>query len=183
MIEIRFHGRGGQGAVTSAELMARTAIGSGKYAQAFPSFGPERRGAPVTSFLRISDIPIRIREKVYTPNVVVVLDPSIMGVTKVDAGLKDNGLLIINSAKPVEELRRQYGFKQKIATIDALHIALEELKVPITNTVMIGSLSKALGVATPDEVRCHLEERFGPSLASRNQKAFERAYNETKVEG
>lgn len=183
MIEIRFHGRGGQGAVTSAELMAQTAIGSGKYAQAFPSFGPERRGAPVTAFLRISDDPIRIREKVYTPNVVVVLDPSVMNVTKVDTGLAGDGLLIINTAHSVESLRKQYGFKQKIATIDALNIALEVLKVPITNTTMMGSLSKACGVATPEDVKRPLLERFGPALAPKNQEVFERAYNNTKVEG
>ena len=183
MIEIRFHGRGGQGAVTSSELMAQTTIGGGKYAQAFPSFGPERRGAPVTSFLRISDEPILIREKVYTPNVVVVLDPSVMNVTKVDAGLKEDGLLIINSTHSAEDIRKQYGFKQKIATIDAMTIALEVLKVPITNTVMMGALSKACGVATPGEVRDPLIHRFGASLAAKNQAAFERAYESTKVEG
>lgn len=183
MIEIRFHGRGGQGAVTSAELMALTAIGSGKYAQAFPSFGPERRGAPVTAFLRISDQPIRIREKVYNPDVVVVLDPTVMNVTKVDAGMKEDGLLIINSAHPVAAIRKQYGFKQKIATIDALSIALEVLRVPITNTVMMGALAKVCGVATPDQVREPLMNRFGPALAPKNQEAFERAYQNIKVEG
>lgn len=183
MLEIRFHGRGGQGAVTSAELMAVTAIGSGKYAQAFPSFGPERRGAPVTAFLRISDKPIRVREKVYTPNVVVVLDPSVMNVTKVDAGLTDDGILIINTAHPVEAIRKQYGFKQKIATVDALTIALEELKVPITNTVMMGALSKICEVATPADVKEPLMGRFGPALAPKNQKAFERAFENVKAEG
>ena len=183
MIEIRFHGRGGQGAVTSAELMALAAIGSGKYAQAFPSFGPERRGAPVTAFLRISDQPVRIREKVYNPDVVVVLDPTVMNVTKVDAGLKDDGVLIINSAHPVEAIRKQYGFKQKIATIDALTIALEVLRVPITNTTMMGALAKVCGVATPDQVREPLMNRFGPALAPKNLEAFERAYQNIKVEG
>lgn len=183
MIEIRFHGRGGQGAVTLAELMAHTAIGSGKYAQAFPSFGPERRGAPVTAFLRISDQPIRIREKVYAPDVVVVLDPTVMNVTKVDAGLKKDGVLIINSAHPAAAIHKQYGFKQKIATIDALHIALEVLKVPITNTVMMGALSKVCGVATPQDVRQPLLDRFGPDLAPKNQTAFERAYQNIKMEG
>jgi len=183
MIEVRFHGRGGQGAVTSSELMAQTAIGSGKYAQAFPSFGPERRGAPVTSFLRISEEPIRLREKVYNPDVVVVLDPSVMSVTKVDAGLKDDGVLIINSAHPVEQIRKQFGFKQKIALVDALNIALEILRVPITNTVMMGALAKVMGVATPDQVKEPLMERFGPTLAPRNQEAFQRAFENVKVEG
>jgi pyruvate ferredoxin oxidoreductase gamma subunit len=163
--------------------MAQTAISGGKYAQAFPSFGPERRGAPVTAYLRISDSPIRVREKVYTPDVVVVLDPSLMRITKVDTGLKENGLLVINSARPTAELRAEFGFKQKIATVDALHIALEELNVPITNTVMMGALSKVMGVATPDQVRGPLENRFGPKLASKNLKAFERAYEAAKMEG
>ncbi len=183
MIEIRFHGRGGQGAVTSSELMAQAAIGSGKYAQAFPSFGPERRGAPVTSFLRISETPIRLREKIYQPNVVVVLDPSVMNVTKVNAGLKDDGFLIINSTHPAEKIREQYGFTQKIATVDALHIALEILKVPITNTVMMGALSKVMGVATPQEVKGPLDDRFGPTLAPKNLEAFQRAFDTVNVEG
>ena len=183
MIEVRFHGRAGQGAVTSAELMALTAISGGKYAQAFPNFGPERRGAPVTAYLRISEAPIRVREKVYNPNVVVVLDPSIMKVMKVDAGLREDGFLIINSTKPAAEIRKTFGFKQKIATVDALHIALEELGVPITNTVMMGSLSKVTGMATPDQVRGPLDDRFGPNLAPKNLKAFERAYESTKMEG
>ncbi|MCL2028816.1 MAG: 2-oxoacid:acceptor oxidoreductase family protein [Deltaproteobacteria bacterium] len=182
MIEVRFHGRGGQGAVTSSELMAQTAILGGKYAQAFPNFGPERRGAPVASFLRISDSPIRMREKIYTPNVVVVLDPGLMKISKVDAGLKEDGFLIINSAKPPAEIREAFGFRQKIATVDALHIALEELQVPITNTVMMGALSKVMGVATPDQVRGPLEDRFGARLAAMNLRAFERAYESTNAE-
>jgi len=182
MIEIRFHGRGGQGAVTSAELMAQTAISMGKYAQAFPSFGPERRGAPVTAFLRISDKPIRIREKVYEPDVVVVLDPTVMNVTKVNDGLKKDGFILINTVHPISELRKQYGFTQKIATLDAMGIALEVLKVPITNTVMLGAFSKVLGQATPEDVREPFNRRFGSALASKNLAAFERAYNETKLE-
>jgi pyruvate ferredoxin oxidoreductase gamma subunit len=182
MIEIRFHGRGGQGAVTSAELMAQTAIGMGKYAQAFPSFGPERRGAPVTAFLRISQQPIRIREKVYEPNVVVVLDPTVMNVTKVDQGLKPDGLLLINTHQSPAQIKAAYGFKQKIATIDAMSIALEVLKVPITNTVMLGAFSKVLGQATLEDVQEPFTHRFGASLASKNLDAFKRAYDESKPE-
>ncbi|MDR1164688.1 MAG: 2-oxoacid:acceptor oxidoreductase family protein [Deltaproteobacteria bacterium] len=182
MIEIRFHGRGGQGAVTSAELMAQTAIQRGKYAQAFPSFGPERRGAPVTAFLRISDKPIRVREKVYKPDVVVVLDPTVMNVTKVDAGLKPDGFLLVNTHRDGADLRKQYGFTQKIATLDAMSIAMEILNVPITNTVMLGVFAKILGEATPDDVREPFLNRFGATLASKNQAAFEKAYAESKLE-
>ncbi|MDR2459994.1 MAG: 2-oxoacid:acceptor oxidoreductase family protein [Deltaproteobacteria bacterium] len=183
MIEIRLHGRGGQGAVTSAELMAQTAISQGKFAQAFPSFGPERRGAPVTAFVRISDKPIRIREKVYNPDVVVVLDPTVMNVTKVDSGLRSDGYLLVNTHRPPADLRKEFGFTQKIATLDAMSIALDILKVPITNTVMLGVFAKALGEATPDDVREPFIHRFGDSLAAKNQAAFEKAYSETRVEG
>jgi pyruvate ferredoxin oxidoreductase gamma subunit len=162
--------------------MAQTAILRGKYAQAFPSFGPERRGAPVTAFLRISDTPIRVREKVYLPDVVVVLDPTVMSVTKVDAGLKPEGYLLVNTHRPPADLRKEFGFSQKIATLDAMSIALEILKVPITNTVMLGVLAKVLGEATPDDVREPFKHRFGDKLAEKNQAAFERAYAETQVE-
>ena len=97
MIELRLHGRGGQGAVTSAELLAQAAINQGKYAQAFPSFGPERRGAPVVAFCRISDEPIRLRTNIYNPDLVLVLDPSILRLVKVTAGLKPDGTLVTNT--------------------------------------------------------------------------------------
>ncbi len=130
MIEVRIHGRGGQGAVTSAELMALAAIDEGKYAQAFPSFGPERRGAPVVAFLRVSDDQIRVRSKVYQPDVVVVLDPTLLDIVDVSAGLKPKGTVIINSAKSAEQLQKQYGFKGRLATVDATKIAMEEMRVP-----------------------------------------------------
>lgn len=183
MIEVRFHGRGGQGAVTSAELMAQAAIGEGKYAQAFPSFGPERRGAPVTAFLRVSSASIRLREKVSQPDVVVILDPTVMNVTKVNDGLKDDGLLIINTSRPAADIRKQYGFTQKIATVDASRIAEETLGVPITNTVMMGALIKATELVGPESVKEPLNERFGPVLAPKNQKALEQAFDAAIMEG
>ncbi|MDR1313200.1 MAG: 2-oxoacid:acceptor oxidoreductase family protein [Deltaproteobacteria bacterium] len=182
MIEIRFHGRGGQGAVTSAELMAQTAIARGRYAQAFPSFGPERRGAPVTAFLRISDSPIRVREKIYNPDVVVVLDPTVMSVTRVDAGLKPGGWLLVNTHKSPADVKKEFGYAQKVATLDAMSIALEVLGVPITNTVMLGVFSKVLGQATPEDVKEPFLNRFGEALAAKNQLAFEKAYAETRLE-
>jgi pyruvate ferredoxin oxidoreductase gamma subunit len=97
MIEIRFHGRGGQGAVTSAELVAQGAIDAGKYATAFPSFGPERRGAPVVAFARVDDRPVRLRSKIYCPDVVVVLDPSLLEIANPAEGIRDGGVLVINS--------------------------------------------------------------------------------------
>ena len=107
MIEIRLHGRGGQGAVTSAELLALAAINQGKYAQAFPSFGPERRGAPVVAFCRIDDKPIKIRANIYHPDIVLVLDPSILRLINVTAGLKEDGILVANTKYSGEELRKE----------------------------------------------------------------------------
>jgi len=105
MIEVRLHGRGGQGAVTSAELLAQAAIGIGQYAQAFPSFGPERRGAPVQAFLRISEKPIRLRSKIYKPDNIIILDPTLLGSVNPAEGLKQNGFVVINSNKSGDELK------------------------------------------------------------------------------
>lgn len=182
MIEVRFHGRGGQGAVTSAELAAQSAIEEGKYAQAFPSFGPERRGAPVMSFLRVDEKPIRLREQIYEPDVVVVLDPTVMKITKVDEGLKEDGMLVVNTAHTPSALRREFGFKQKVAAVDASRIALETLGVPITNTVMLGALVKAVGLIKADSMNGPLAVRFGP-IAEKNRKAYEKAFSETVMEG
>ncbi|MBF0531201.1 MAG: 2-oxoacid:acceptor oxidoreductase family protein [Deltaproteobacteria bacterium] len=181
MIEVRIHGRGGQGAVTSAELAALSAIDEGKFAQAFPSFGPERRGAPVTAFLRVDEKPIRLREKVYQPDVVVVLDPTVMKITKVDAGMKPGGTLVVNTHRPIADLRKEFGFTCRIAAVDASHIAQETLGVPITNTVMLGALVKATGLIKPESMSGPLAKRFG-AIASKNQKAYELAFSGTHVE-
>ncbi|MBW2062280.1 MAG: 2-oxoacid:acceptor oxidoreductase family protein [Deltaproteobacteria bacterium] len=181
MIEVRFHGRGGQGAVTSAELMALAAIEEGKFAQAFPSFGPERRGAPVTAYLRVDEQPIRLREKIYEPNIVVVLDPTVMNITKVDEGLHNDGMLIINTNRDAADIRTEYGFAQKLALVDATGIATETLGLPITNTVMLGALIKATGLIDPKAINGPLARRFG-SIAPKNQKAYERAFSETRLE-
>lgn len=182
MVEIRFHGRGGQGAVTSAELTALAAIEEGKYAQAFPSFGPERRGAPVMAFVRVSDAPIRTREKVYEPNIVVVLDPTLLKIVNVEAGLRDGGIVIINTTKSAEEVRKESGIKGRLALVDASKIAIETMRVPITNTTMLGALLKATGLISMDGLRAPIEHRFGP-IAEKNIKACTRAFEETLVEG
>ncbi len=178
MIEIRVHGRGGQGAVTSTELIAVAAINEGKYAQAFPSFGPERRGAPVMSFARISDTPIRTREKVYTPDIVMVLDPTILKIVDVTAGLKKNGMVILNTAKEEGEVRKAFGIKAKMALIDATGIAMKHLGRPITNTTMLGALIKASGVVDIKSMKTPLKERFG-RIAEKNISAMNAAYQQT----
>jgi pyruvate ferredoxin oxidoreductase gamma subunit len=181
MVEIRFHGRGGQGAVTSAELTALAAIEEGKYAQAFPSFGPERRGAPVMAFVRVSEKPIRTREKVYTPDLVVVLDPSLLQIVNVEAGLKEGGLVILNTKKSAEQIRKETGIKARLALVDASTIAMETMRVPITNTTMLGALLKAANLMPIDALRGPVQTRFGP-IAEKNMKACMRAFEETRVE-
>ena len=177
MIEIRVHGRGGQGAVTSTELVALAAINEGKYAQAFPSFGPERRGAPVMAFARISDTPIRTREKVYNPDIVVVLDPTILKIVDVTAGLKKNGMVVLNTTKKEEEVRKAFGIKAKLAVVDATGIAMKHLGRPITNTTMLGALIKASGIIGIKSMKKPLKERFG-RIAEKNLNAMDEAYRQ-----
>ena len=176
MIEVRFHGRGGQGAVTSAELIAQAAIALGKYAQAFPSFGPERRGAPVLAFLRVSEKPIKLRSRVYKPDAVIILDSTLLGTVNPTEGLKD-GFVIINSHKPADDLIMAFP-GHNIACVDASKIAREELGVPITNTTMLGALVKATNVVSLEALEEPVKNRFGIN-AQKNINAYTRAFNET----
>lgn len=180
MIEIRLHGRGGQGAVTSAELLALAAINEGKFAQAFPSFGPERRGAPVVAFCRIDVEPIRLRTNIINPDLVLVLDPSILRLVNVSGGLKGDGILVTNTKYSGEKIRNELGILHSLATVDATSIAQDELGVPITNTTMLGSLLKARKILDPESIIEPLKKRFR-RVAERNIRAFWRAYEETEV--
>ena len=182
LTEIRWHGRGGQGAVTSAELLAQAAISEDKYAQAFPSFGPERRGAPVQAFNRIdSKEPIMIRAEVAQPDVVVVLDPGLLSIINVISGLKDDGIIIINTKKTAKQIRDILDIKGRLAVINATEIAREVLGVPIVNTTMLGAVLKATRVVDRESLKEPIMKRFG-KLAERNIKAMERALSETLIE-
>jgi len=181
LIEIRWHGRGGQGAVTSAELVAQAAINEGRYAQAFPAFGAERRGAPVVAFVRINpDEPIRVRAEVAEPDVVVVLDPGLLRTVDITSGLKANGMVVINTKEQPEQIRQEFSLNCSLATVDATKIARELLGVPIVNTSMVGALLKATGVVKLESLLEPLRERFG-RLAERNIEAMKRAHEETVV--
>jgi pyruvate ferredoxin oxidoreductase gamma subunit len=180
MLEIRLHGRGGQGAVTSAELLALAVINEGKYGQAFPSFGPERRGAPVIAFCRVDEKQIKIRTYVDEPDLVLVLDPSILRIVNVTAGLKDDGILVANTKHKADEIREELNLKCKLAVVDANRIAREELGLPITNTTMLGALLRAKAIVNPDSLIVPLRERFG-RIAEKNIKAFKRAFEETEL--
>jgi pyruvate ferredoxin oxidoreductase gamma subunit len=180
-IGIRWHGRGGQGAVTSAELMAQAAIYEGKYAQAFPSFGPERRGAPVQAFNRISSQkPIWVRAGIAEPDIVVVLDPGLLDIVNVTSGLKEDGVLVVNIRGSFEDIKEKFGTKWEIAMIDATTIARELLGVPIVNTTMIGALVKATGVVKLESLIEPLKKRFG-RLAEKNINAMKKAYREALI--
>ena len=181
MLELRFHGRGGQGAVTSAELLALAAIAQGDFAQAFPSFGPERRGAPVMAFARIDQQQIRNRTAVQTPNVVLVLDPSILRIANTSAGLTEDGIQIVNTKKPAAELREEFGLKGKLVTVDANTIAAEEIGRVITNTTMLGALVKTTGVVKKELLIDELKTRFG-RIAEGNIRAFNRSFEECSCE-
>ncbi len=180
--EVRWHGRGGQGAVTSTELIALAAINKEKYAQSFPSFGPERRGAPVQAFLRVGDEPIRVRSEIADPDVVVVLNPDLFASVNVTSGLKENGILVINTRKSLEEVKATYGKEHRVAIVNAMKIARESIGLPITNTTMIGALLKVSGLVDLDDMIGPLEHRFG-KVAEKNITAMKRAYEEIVVEG
>lgn len=167
--------------MTSAELTALAAIEEGKYGQAFPSFGPERRGAPVMAFVRVSETPIRTREKVYQPNYVVVLDESLLSIVNVEAGLREGGMVILNTAKSIDQIRKETGIKARLACVDASKIAMETMRVTITNTTMLGALVKAAGVVSMEHLTEPINHRFGP-IAERNIKSCARAFEETVVE-
>jgi pyruvate ferredoxin oxidoreductase gamma subunit len=177
MFEFRFHGRGGQGAVTSAELLALAAIADGQFAQAFPSFGPERRGAPVVAFARIDKVQIRNRTAVTAPNVVIVLDPSILRIANTSDGLREGGIQVVNTQRTAAELKADYKLKGRIVTVDANRIAAEEIGRVITNTTMLGALIRATDAVPKGLIVDALKERFG-RIAAGNIKAFNRAFEE-----
>ena len=166
--------------MTSAELTALAAIVEGKYAQAFPSFGPERRGAPVMAFVRVSETPIVTREKVYEPNIVVVLDPTILKIVNVEAGLQKGGIVILNTSKSAEQVRKETGIKARLATVDASRIAMDTMRITITNTTMLGALVKATGIVQMSGLQEPMKHRFGP-IAQKNINACTLAFEETRV--
>lgn len=175
MIEIRFHGRGGQGAVTAAEILAKAAFEDGKFSQAFPFFGVERRGAPVMAFTRIDDKPIQIRYQVQNPDYVVVLDDGLLDVVNVFSGIKNDSSIIINTNKE-ESLEKNKD--KEIYNIDATGIALENLGVPIVNTIMLGSFAKKSGEVSLGSIIKVIKETFPGKLGDKNSKAAEIAYNQ-----
>ena len=187
MIEIRWHGRGGQGAKTASLLLADAAFNTGKYIQGFPEYGPERMGAPITAYNRISDTPIRIHSNIYEPDYVVVVDESLIDSVAVTAGLKENGAIVINSAKDPEEIRPLLkGYKGRVCTINANKISEEELGKVFPNTPMLAAIVKVSGVVEEHEFVKDMEASYKHKFASKpqviegNMRALKRSMEEVK---
>ena len=187
MIEIRWHGRGGQGAKTASLLLADAAFNTGKYIQGFPEYGPERMGAPLTAYNRISDTPIRIHSNIYEPDYVVVVDDTLLESVDVTAGLKETGAIVINTTKPEDYLRKALkGYTGDIYTIDARKISEEALGKYFPNTPMLAAIIKVAKIMTDEELLADMEGSFKhkfakkPEVIDGNMKALEMALKEVK---
>lgn len=174
MKEIRIHGRGGQGSVTAAELIAVAAFEDGKWSQAFPYFGTERRGAPVTAFARISDEKIRVRSQIYEPDYVIVQDASLLPGVDVAGGMKEDGLIIVNTEKAPEALK--LNTRAKVRTIDATSLAIDIIGKPIVNTALLGAFAGATGQIRLESVNKAIRDRFPGKVGEKNVEAVKKAY-------
>lgn len=188
-IEIRWHARGGQGAVLASRFLAAAALRENKFFQAFPQFGTERMGAPIVAFTRVSPSPIHLHCAVVEPDVVAVMDPTLLGQVEVLAGLKPGGMVVVNYPGGVVELREGLGVKEgniRVAAVDATRISTEELGRPIPNTPMVGALSRVTGVVGIDNVLAEFREsmgaRFKPQVVEANLRAIRRAYEEVQLQ-
>ena len=187
MIEIRWHGRGGQGAKTASLLLADAAFNTGKYIQGFPEYGPERMGAPITAYNRISDKPITIHSNIYEPDYVVVVDDTLLEVVDVTAGLKEEGAIVINTTKSADYLKSVLkGYKGNVYTIDARKISEEALGRYFPNTPMLAAIVKVSGIMTDEalleDTKGSFKHKFAkkPEVIDGNMKALELALKEVK---
>ena len=187
MVEVRWHGRGGQGAKTASLLLADAAFNTGKYVQGFPEYGPERMGAPITAYNRISDERCSIHSNIYEPDYVVVVDSTLLSAVDVTGGLKKEGAIIINSSSPPEDFVPHLGgYEGKVYTIDAGKIAEEEIGRNIPNTPMLGAVVKVSGIIPEDEffkdMEASMHHKFAnkPHVIEGNMKALKRSMQEVK---
>ncbi|MBU1912933.1 MAG: 2-oxoacid:acceptor oxidoreductase family protein [Candidatus Omnitrophica bacterium] len=186
MVEVCWHGRGGQGAKTASQFLGEAALDIGKYIQAFPEYGPERAGAPMKAFTRISDEPIYVHSSVKNPDVVIIIDPTLLGAVNVTEGLGDDGILLVNTDKSPADIRKETDFKHgKVGTVDATKIALETLKIPMPNMPMLGAFLKVNSIVSIDEVSDIVKAKFIKKLGEEKTKAniegIKRAYAELKI--
>lgn len=187
MTEIRWHGRGGQGVVTAAELLAETALQQGLYFQAFPEFGAERAGAPIRAFTRLSDQPLTMHCNITNPDIVLVLDPTLIGRINVTEGIKETGVVIVNSDRPAAEVRQQLGLKDgKLFIVNATRIAIDTIGRPIPNVPILGALVRATSIfpirAVTETLRERFSHRFSANIVRSNVDAITRGYDEVEQE-
>jgi 2-oxoacid:acceptor oxidoreductase gamma subunit (pyruvate/2-ketoisovalerate family) len=181
--EVRWHGRGGQGAWTASELLARAAIHEGKYIQSFPEFGPERMGAPVKAYTRISDKPINLHCAVYNPSLAIVMDPTLLATVPVTDGLDENGIFIVNTPKEPKKLKEELKMAEgTVWTVPATDIAMRILGRFITNTAMLGAVARATEIVKMENIEKAVKERFSGSIAEKNIGVIKEAYKEAKPE-
>jgi len=176
VVGIRIHGRGGQGGVTASRLLATAAYYDGKFSQAIPMYGTERRGAPVTAYVRVDDVRVRERELVHTPDIVMVLDPLLSTRQTMADDMVEGGLLLLNAAYPPEEVKT--GGNIRVATVNASSIALETLRRPITNTAILGAFAKAVGWPKLESIEKAIRKQFSGRIADMNIEAVKRSYDE-----
>jgi pyruvate ferredoxin oxidoreductase gamma subunit len=187
LTEIRWHARAGQGAVTAAKVVAETALSADQYMQAMPEYGPERMGAPIKAFTRICDEPIEIHNNIENPDVVIVLDETLLDVIDVAEGMKPDGVLIINTCSPAASVKAALGIPEtaRVACVDASGIALDTMKRDIPNTPIVGALIKVTGVIDLDVFKGllakNLGKKFGQEMIDANHAAVMRAYEEVTV--
>jgi len=187
-LEVRWCGRGGQGAVTAAKMLAESALDEGKFIQAFPEFGPERMGAPVRSFTRISSKPIVVHCQITEPDISVLLDPTLLDVVDITEGVPKNGIIIVNTADSPAELRQKLGLTdRKIFTVDATGISTKTMGRNIPNTPMVGAVVKVSGAVKLDSVIRNFQQEFSHKFKEEvirtNIEAIKLAYEQTKGEG
>lgn len=187
VLEIRWHGRGGQGAKTASLLLADVAFNTGKHVQGFPEYGPERMGAPITAYNRISDTPIRVHSNIYDPQYVVVVDETLLESVDVTKGLKKDGAIVINTAKTPDEIRPLLnGYEGRVATIDARKISIEALGKYFPNSPMLAAIVKVANIMDEDafleEMRGSYKHKFAskPEVIEGNMKALELALQEVR---
>lgn len=186
-IEVRWHGRAQQGVVTAAKILGEACLRAGKYVQAFPEFGPERMGAPVRAYNRVSDEPIRLHCQVSDPGYVLIADPTLIGTVKVTEGASEDAVFIVNTQRPPEEMRKELGLaggKAKVFTVDASNISIDTIGRLMPNTPLLGALAKAAGFVTLDALIDNFKDNYSKKFSSKviegNVEAMKRGFSETK---
>jgi len=185
-LEIRWHGRGGQGAKSASQMLAESALEQGKFVQAFPEYGAERTGAPMKAFTRIGSTPILIRAVIEKPDIVIVIDDTLLSPDIISGLDEKEGVLLVNSVRPFEWIRAKTSFKGKICKVPATDIALEEIKRGVPNTVMLGALVKITGVVPLEAIENRIEKmflsKFGEEVVNANKRALKRGFEEVQCE-